>query len=298
MRPETTISLRIAIIAFVVCAAPASAAAASRGVDIGGYKLNLRCHGEGAPVVVLDAGAGDTLETWDWVAPDVRRFTRVCAYDRAGLGRSDPGPLPRTSATLVDELHLLLSRAHVSPPYVLVGHSFGGLNVRLFASRHPDEVAGLVLVDGTPEDYPGIAAVLRSRDEREKLTTSLGMASTAYRSELESMTTSANLVRTSQAPDVPVIVLTAARGDGTPILRALWIELQKRMAGTFANVRQVVAEQSGHYIQFDQPELVTSAIRAVVDEARAAHPLPAPRTAARVNVGRRGPSRDRLGSSD
>src|SRR5882672_3624033 len=140
-----------AVIASVLTPGAPTCAAAHR-IDVGGFRLNLRCDGEGSPTVILEAGAGDTLATWEWVLPDVRKLTRVCAYDRAGLGRSDPGPKPRTSERIVAELRELLLRAHVPPPYVLVGHSFGGLNVRLFASRNPGEVSGLVLVDATPED--------------------------------------------------------------------------------------------------------------------------------------------------
>jgi pimeloyl-ACP methyl ester carboxylesterase len=277
MRPQTTNPLCIAAaIAVLACAASRTAGAASRGVDIGGYKLNLRCHGDGSPVVVLDAGAGDTLGTWDWVVPDVRRFTRVCAYDRAGLGRSDPGPLPRTSERIVDELHALLTRARVPGPYVLVGHSFGGLNVRLYAARNPGEVAGVVLVDATPEDFPDAVAVLRTRAENEKLRTALGMAPPAFRSELDAMPQSAAAVRAAPATGVPVIALTSALGDDPPSEHTLWAQLQRRLALSFPHGQQVIAPRSGHYIQFDQPELVVAAIRELVESARTARPVPKP----------------------
>lgn len=121
-------------------------------VDVGGHRLHLIRRGAGGPAVVLDAGlAGFSLD-WGLVYPEVARFTTVCAYDRAGYGWSERGPVPRTSARIVDELHTLLRTAGVEPPYVLVGHSFGGYNVRLFADRYPDEVAGMVLVDVSHED--------------------------------------------------------------------------------------------------------------------------------------------------
>jgi pimeloyl-ACP methyl ester carboxylesterase len=264
----------IILVFWIVSATPGSAA--SRRVDVGGFQLNLRCNGEGSPTVVLDAGAGDTLETWDWVVPEVRRFARVCAYDRAGLGRSGAGPLPRTSERIVEELHALLARARVPGPYVLVGHSFGGLNVRLYASRHPGVVAGVVLVDATPEDFPETAAAQRPLEEREKLRTVLGMAPAALRSELDAMPESTVAVRTAAPTDAPVIVLTAALGDDTPSLQTLWAELQRRMTMSFPHGRQVIAQQSGHYIQFDQPELVVAAIRELVVGARTSQPPPAP----------------------
>lgn len=250
----------------VVAGVPAQAA---RRFDVGGFRLNLRCEGEGSPTVVLDAGAGDTLATWEWVTPGVRKLTRVCTYDRAGLGKSDPGPKPRTSARIVAELHDLLSRAHVPPPYVLVGHSFGGLNVRLFASKFPNEVSGLVLVDATPEDYPAIADTLQSLAEREKLRTSQGTAPPALTDELEAITESAASVRNAPIPaHLPVVVLTASHRDDSPDFRSAWRTLQRRMASLFPNGRQIIAEHSDHYIQFDEPELVITAIREIVAKAR------------------------------
>ena len=247
--------------------------AATRRYDVGGFRLNMRCEGEGSPVVVLDAGAGDTLGTWDWVVPEVKKLTRVCAYDRAGLGRSDRGPVPRTSERIVAELRQLLERARVRPPYVLVGHSFGGLNVRLYAARHPDEVAGLVLVDATPEDYPAMENSLRSPGEREKLRTTLALAPLAYGDELASMPASAESVRAAVVPKgLPVAVLSAAHRDEPEAFRAAWSTLQRRMADSFPSGHQIIAEASDHYIQFDEPELVVRAIREMLAAAKEGPP--------------------------
>lgn len=116
-------------------------------VDVGGHRLYLRVTGERGPVVVMDTGLGHTSATWSLVWPEVARFARAVVYDRAGYGWSDPGPLPRTSTVIADELHAALARAALPAPYVLVGHSFGGLNMCAFAFMYPEEVAGLVLVD-------------------------------------------------------------------------------------------------------------------------------------------------------
>ena len=120
-------------------------------VDVGGYKLHINCTGTGSPTVILDAGLGGTSLDWSKVQPAVTRFTRVCSYDRAGYGWSESGPGPRTSQQIVTELHLLLSRAKIEGPYVLVGHSAGGLNMRLYAYRYPADVVGMVLLDATSE---------------------------------------------------------------------------------------------------------------------------------------------------
>jgi pimeloyl-ACP methyl ester carboxylesterase len=116
-------------------------------VDIGGFRLHLHCTGEGSPTVVLDAALGASSLSWSLVQPDLARLSRVCSYDRGGFGWSDPGPMPRTADRIAEELQILLERARVPPPYVLVGHSFGGLVALIFARRFRSVTAGLVLVD-------------------------------------------------------------------------------------------------------------------------------------------------------
>jgi len=120
-------------------------------VDVGGYRLHLHCIGQGSPTVVLDAGLGAFSLDWGAVQPHIATSTRVCAYDRAGLGWSDPGPTPRSPQQSASELHALLTKGGVEGPYVLVAHSISGKTARLFASQHPDEVAGMVLVDARHE---------------------------------------------------------------------------------------------------------------------------------------------------
>jgi pimeloyl-ACP methyl ester carboxylesterase len=123
-----------------------------RLVDVGGYRTMLNCTGAGSPTVMLEAGWSDLSVEWRTVQPEIAKFSRVCSYDRAGYGGSDPGPMPRTSHQIATELHALLRNAGEMPPYVLVGSSFGGYNVRVFNGLYPDEVAGIVLADATQED--------------------------------------------------------------------------------------------------------------------------------------------------
>jgi pimeloyl-ACP methyl ester carboxylesterase len=145
-------------------------------VDIGGLSLHIHCIGEGVPIVVLDSGLGLTGEAWDDVQPEVGRFTRVCAYDRAGRGYSSPAPKPHPNRQMARELAVLLERAGQRGPYVLVAHSMAGMNARLFASEHPDRVAGMVLVDavgdGQPSRYWGLmpdASIVELRGILDKL---------------------------------------------------------------------------------------------------------------------------------
>jgi pimeloyl-ACP methyl ester carboxylesterase len=121
-------------------------------IDVGGYRLHLNCTGNKGPTVVLIPGAGDFSFDWSLVQPNIAQVARVCSYDRAGFAWSDVGPVPRTIKQEAFELHTMLSAAHIKGPYVLVGHSLGGLVSRVYASQYSQEVAGIVLIDSTHED--------------------------------------------------------------------------------------------------------------------------------------------------
>jgi predicted alpha/beta-fold hydrolase len=120
-------------------------------IDLGGYRLHVQCAGPeqapGVPTVVLDSGLAGSVVDWRRVFPEVTRFARVCAYDRGGYGWSEASPRPHTPEGITADLHALLEKSGKRSPYILVGHSLGGLNMWAYASRYPDEVAGLVLVD-------------------------------------------------------------------------------------------------------------------------------------------------------
>jgi pimeloyl-ACP methyl ester carboxylesterase len=121
-------------------------------VSVDGSRLSLYCLGNGSPTVIFDSGFLDWAPSWSTVQPQIAKWTRVCSYDRAGTGFSDPGPVPRTSVRIAQELHSALHLAGIEGPYILVGHAFGGDNVRTFADLHMREVAGLVLVDADATD--------------------------------------------------------------------------------------------------------------------------------------------------
>jgi pimeloyl-ACP methyl ester carboxylesterase len=121
-------------------------------VNVGGYKMHIYCMGEGSPTVLLEAANMGTVSNWAWIQPEVAKATRVCAYDRADSGWSDLSPEPSDTKQNTQALHILLSNANVPGPYVLVGHSFGGLYVRMYAEMYPEDVGGMVFIEGTLPD--------------------------------------------------------------------------------------------------------------------------------------------------
>src|SRR5215469_6063629 len=167
--------MRVVLLAVFFAATSASQELASAGnpadmvygqpgrlVSVGGFRLNLYCMGSGSPAVVFDSGWEDWAPAWSKVQPEVAKFTRACSYDRAGAGFSEPGPMPRTSVRIAEELRTALHRAGIRGPYILVGSAFGGDNVRAFADLYTGEIAGLVLVDADADDV-----VPKTRQEDE-----------------------------------------------------------------------------------------------------------------------------------
>jgi pimeloyl-ACP methyl ester carboxylesterase len=143
------------------------------GPEFPNVSLNLDCSGSGTPTVILDSGLGVPAVGWKFVQTEVAKFARVCSYDRAGYGWSSPGPMPRTSLQIVKELHSLLAAAGEKPPYVLVGHSFGGYNVRVYTGQYPAEVTAMVLVDASHEDQeqrmpPSLQAFSKKETDQAK----------------------------------------------------------------------------------------------------------------------------------
>jgi pimeloyl-ACP methyl ester carboxylesterase len=241
-------------------------------IDIGGRRLFLRCIGTGQPTVILEAGYGDDGTIWDSVQLKASERIRVCSYDRAGLSRSDPAPsLPRTSADVVADLHALLGAAGIAPPYLLVGHSFGGLHARLFAATYPAEVAGLVLVDGWPEGYDAALRTLVSDDQWTQY-----QATLAKDPDYEAIDLDASYTEVRAAPLPPGLPLTvishgrppdaACCPPGWPVAaqEQLWQELQRGLVALEPDARQIMGTESGHAIHYEQPELVVDAILGMV----------------------------------
>jgi pimeloyl-ACP methyl ester carboxylesterase len=169
------LGLVVALLALAVAGAIYQAVATKRAeraypppgemVDVGGYSLHINCVGQGSPTVVLDGGSGEMSAHWVLVQREVSGTTRVCAYDRAGMGWSEMGPEPRDAKQISSELHTLLTKADIEGPYVLVGHSFGGLYMQTYAARYADEVAGMALVDSSQPDQFSYQPVTRDSYE-------------------------------------------------------------------------------------------------------------------------------------
>jgi len=283
-------------------------------VDVGGYKLHLYCLGTGSPTVVTENGLGGSALDWSLVQPAVSQTTRICSYDRAGSGWSETGPTPRTSRQISTELHTLLTKAGIAGPYVLVGHSAGGMHAQVFASQYPAEVAGLVLVDPTPAQaimrftpeqqravlpnldqlpllqvmeflgvmrllpLPGaevltaLPAVTQAQVRAHRLQSG---AMAAMSAEMTSLATS--IQETTDAtplpPERPLLIVWHGIPAEPVELEPLALANMEELLHQSANSKFVVAEQSGHLIPFDRPDVVIDAINQVIEAVRTGTPL-------------------------
>jgi pimeloyl-ACP methyl ester carboxylesterase len=276
-------------------------------IDVGNHRLYLSCTGSGEPTVILEPGLGGTSAAWGWIAPAVAAHTRVCVYDRAGRGRSDPSPTAQDGDQIATDLHALLERAGVTGPLVMVGHSLGGLYVLDYAARYPQQVAGMVLVDATPPtaftslpDYPATYDMLTTvtglfpglaRLGVTQLVNGLGDAglppqaesqvradsSTAgqARSERDEIAMVPTMMAQARAVtdlgDLPLYVLTAS-GDA----QTGWFTAQMNLAALSDNSVHLVGAGAGHQSLLDQqPDaaIASQAIAEVVSAARTGTPL-------------------------
>ena len=268
-------------------------------VVVDGRQMHLLCQGQGSPAVILESGIPGASIGWTSVIEDIASFTRVCAYDRAGYGWSESGSEPRTISNITGELRGLLRNAGVDPRYVLVGHSFGGLVVQVYASRFPDEVAGMVLVDSSHPDLArrtgnldrmgrvafrlrllaplGIARLMidvpsgnpESRPGSVRATEKEVLATTrsfwAMASEMAGLRESLNQAAEDR-PRLgrkPLVVLTEGRRR-----MEFWHGMQEQFAELSDSSEWRVVDGAGHFIHQDEPEIVVDAIRRVVESAR------------------------------
>jgi pimeloyl-ACP methyl ester carboxylesterase len=273
-------------------------------VDVGGHRLHIKCTGSGSPTVVIEAGLGDWSTSWGFVQQEVAKTTRICTYDRAGMGWSEPGPLPRDAAQFAKELHTLLQEANIPGPYVMAGHSLGGLGVRVFVHDYASEVAGVVLIESmNPKQLPqsstgigpqsnplsrlysvldvlarfGVTRLL-ARPVTNMLSPGILPDEDAYYSRfvrpqsMQAVTNESKSLSGSGAEaaavksfgDLPLIVLTGRLHTNPPD----WQAWQTELLQLSSNSQQLFAEQGNHVIQIEEPDAVVAAIIQMVQQVR------------------------------
>jgi pimeloyl-ACP methyl ester carboxylesterase len=295
-------------------------------VDVGGHRLHTICRGEGTPLVLFESGVAASSLSWALVQPEVAKFTRVCAYDRAGLAWSDPPSCPRTYGRIIEELAAVVSHADTGAPHVLVGHSFGSFVVRAYAALHPGQVSAVVLVD-PPTDWltvtprrvrmmrggiylsrigallarlgvvraclalltggapaaprqfvkvfgPTAAATLeRLVGEVRKLPPEVHPLVKAHWCQPKCFHAMADYLRAFERDRATMAALTPPRDVSVVVIssgKQPPEQLARHRALTAGSIggRHIVAARSGHWIQFDEPELIVAAVRELVDRAR------------------------------
>ncbi|PEY40358.1 alpha/beta hydrolase [Bacillus cereus] len=233
-------------------------------VDIEGVALYTKVM-EGkkdSPVIILDAGYGDYSKSWDQIAEKITGYGTVLLYDRAGLGKSEKSPNPRISSEMVKELRALLQQLQLKPPYILVGHSFGGINVRLFASFYPEETAGLILVDSTPENYREDFLPIMSREFQEAYYKQFIYEGT-YEEFMSSLYEAG--LHCKSTGNIPLVIVAAGKKAlYSPEAQVKCLQMQKELLQLSNNNKLIIALNSGHYIQRDEPEYVIEGVKWVL----------------------------------
>ncbi|HJQ94964.1 MAG TPA: alpha/beta hydrolase [Acidimicrobiia bacterium] len=268
-------------------------------IDIGGHSLHLRCTGSGSPTVVLEPGGGGMSSDLGWIEPAVARDSHVCVYDRAGRGWSEPTDTPQDATQIATDLHTLLDRGRVPGPYVLAGHSFGGLYVLTFAALYPDDVVGMVLVDSAApasaappevtstgeEDYDilgrvsalisssarlGLGRLIaqadygslppQSRDEARSRTATVSQAQSTIDEYLQANSSSRAAASLTEFADKPLIVLTAGIGSN-----AAWMTAQDHLATLSSNTAHRVIEGAIHAALLHDEQGAAATTQAILD---------------------------------
>jgi pimeloyl-ACP methyl ester carboxylesterase len=246
-------------------------------VDVGAYRLHLECTGTGGPTVILEAGGGASAASLGWIAPDVARHTTVCVYDRAGKGWSDAAQTAPDAAQIATDLRTLLERADVAGPYVLAGHSFGGLYVMRYAAQYPDEVAGMVLIDSNERSDSLLKhfSALMSATARLGLGRLLGATANEMAAFIDEYAVAGRSAseagELTSLDEKPLIVLTAEQGNAPG-----WMPHQDAMAALSSKSLHHVVPGATHQSLVDNPThaaVVSQAIVDVVEAIRTGSPL-------------------------
>lgn len=264
---------------------------------VGTQRLHLHCIGEGAPTVVMEAGLGEQSLTWSLVQRPIATMSRSCSYDRAGYGWSEPGPQPRSPANAADELHRLLASAGETGPYVLVAHSLGAYVAKVFVNRHPAEIAAVVLIEPTDEEAATLAGTPRIPIIEYRLFAFLARLGVvrlfgswlvpliAGTDPPDDVLANAPVIYSHRslqtaADELKASVEGARRLAASPfILRHVRLVViaaeetgdsvhTKRLTRLSTRGTHLIVEKSGHYVQYDRPDVVVNTIRQVINEIR------------------------------
>jgi pimeloyl-ACP methyl ester carboxylesterase len=265
-----------------------------RLVDAGKHKLWISCAGTGGPTVVIDVGIGGDPREWTRVVDDLRRDVRVCQYERAGYGASEPGPLPRDARREGEELLALLRNAGEKPPYLLAGHSLGALNAYVLAGSHGSLLAGLALLDPPPlrwlsgEGWPGLREMAKARTEQfrevaAKLAASPNAGDKNRAPRFVAMASEHEMLFSESARqaaavkslgNLPLLVVGTAKPN--PILGAdavpyqsYTVEENRKLSARSSDGKFVLLEESGHMMHHDAPERTAAVLRDLLSRARA-----------------------------
>lgn len=237
-----------------------------RFADLDGHRIAYRVLGAGRPAIVMIAGLGDGMATFEDVAPELATTATVILYDRAGYGRSDATTGVRDAKAVERELSALLKQSGIDGPYVLVGHSLGGLYAEYFVAQHPDQVLGVVLEESRPADFT-------RRCEDAGISSCTLPSSLAWtlpqggRAELAALPlTVGEVERVNTAHGRPMLVLSRPTPANAGAFEVLWSTAQRDLAARYVGARQLVAERGGHYIHLDQPAWFVESVRAFVKD--------------------------------
>jgi pimeloyl-ACP methyl ester carboxylesterase len=251
----------------------ASATPQDEFIDLGRYKLHTVLAGRGKPVVVFESGMGDDASSWEKVQPEIARSTRTVAYDRPGLGKSDPAPEPHDLRQSAVELHTLLQKSGAPPPYILVGHSMGAFIVRLFAFTYPRETAGLVLVDPSDERFDEQLHTTLTKEQWGEYQDFMKkhLADPMMRAEMQGMATQSEAAGAVPLPNVPKILLSASDVAGAPAANLPYLKASMALHHAWVErtpgAELVMVPTADHYIQTVAPDAVIAAIRKVMKGA-------------------------------
>lgn len=289
LRRMTLLHLSI-LFALILTACGSASSASAPTIDVGEYQLAYQCFGQGSPTVIVEAGLGEAptvSSSWMPVVGGIETITRICIYDRAGLGQSGKAPTPRTSKDIAQDLHVLLTKIPLPGPYILLAHSIGGFHVRVFASLFPEDVGGVILVDSShPDQFVEFAQAYptASPTEEPALVTNRPFYQDGPRASdnvegLDPIASADQVRKTGSLGATPLIVISQSINPDNWNIAGFSLEdkqrfsdlvqrLQADLASLSSNSTHITAEVAGHNIHLEEPQLIVDAIAQMVDALR------------------------------